>query len=210
MAEGAVPAQGRVLHVGCGTKHKAHLPGPLSGAGWEETRYDIDPGVKPDIVGDITDLSAIEDGAYDALFSSHNIEHLFAHQVPVALAEFARVLRPGRGIAVITCPDLQSIGQAIAEGRVFEALYTSPAGPIAPIDILYGHRASIARGNHFMAHRTGFTGQALVDALRRAGFAASTGLRHRRSHALWALGLHWTPTETEAAALRRSYFPASG
>lgn len=197
----------RILHVGCGQKRKQHLPAPFRGDDWEEVRFDINAAVRPDIVGDITDLSMIADGSFDALFSSHNIEHLFAHQVPVALAEFARVLKPGRGIAIVTCPDLQSVGQAIAEGKLHEPLYTSPAGPIAPIDIVYGHRASVARGDIYMAHKTGFTGQALVDAMIRAGFAASTGLRHRRTYALWACGFRWTPSEEERQQVRRHVFP---
>jgi hypothetical protein len=45
-------------------------------------------------------------------------------------------------------------------------------GPIAPLDILYGHRPSLASGNTFMAHRTGFTADTLGAALIKAGFAA--------------------------------------
>jgi hypothetical protein len=197
----------RVLHVGCGQKRKEHLPAPFRSDDWEEVRLDINPAVKPDIVADITDLSVIGDGEMDALFSSHNIEHLFAHQVPVALAEFARVLRTGSGLAVITCPDIQSVGQAIAEGRVTEPLYTSKAGPIAALDILYGHRASVRKGEHYMAHRVGFTGRLLVNSLEGAGFEASTGWRQRRHFALWAIGFRWRATEEERAAHRRAYFP---
>jgi len=197
-----------VLHVGCGRKTKAQMPAPFRGDDWAETRYDIDAGVAPDIVGDITDMSAIPDGSFDAVFSSHNVEHLFAHEVPVALAEFARVLAPGRGFAVITCPDIQALGQAISEGRLTEPLYHAPAGPIAPIDILYGHRASIARGNHFMAHRVGFTAKLLLDSLVKAGFAASVGIRQQKAYALWAIGFRWPATEEEKRAHRRAYLPA--
>jgi hypothetical protein len=44
--------------------------------------------LNPDIVGTMTDMSAVADASVDALFSSHNIEHLYPHEVPVALAEF--------------------------------------------------------------------------------------------------------------------------
>ena len=42
--------------------------------------------------------------AFDAVFSSHNLEHLYPHQVKEALAEFYRVLKP-EGMIVIS--DLQ-------------------------------------------------------------------------------------------------------
>ena len=105
------------------------------------------------------------DGRCDALFSSHNIEHLYAHEVPLALREFRRVLKP-EGFVVITCPDLQSICAEVAEDRLTQTAYQSPAGPIAPIDMLYGLRSALARGNLYMAHRSGFTLKVLVATLR--------------------------------------------
>ena len=195
-----------VLHVGCGPKNQAHLPGPMRGPGWQELRYDIDPSVKPDLIGSITDLSGIEDGRFDALYSSHSIEHLFAHEVPVALAEFVRVLKPD-GFAIITCPDLQTLGAAIAEGKLVEPLYHSPAGPIAPLDILYGHRPAIAAGNHYMAHKVGFTGPLLVGTMKSSGFVAVTGIRQMKQFALWAIGFRWPADEDEMATYRATYLP---
>ena len=106
---------------------------------------DIDPGVDPDIVGTMTDMAAVPTASVDAVFSSHNIEHLYSHEVPVALGEFIRVLRPD-GFAVITCPDLQSVARLIAEDKLIETAYVSPAGPIAPLDIVYGYRPALAAG----------------------------------------------------------------
>lgn len=97
----------------------------------------------------MTDMSQVKDASVDALFSSHNIEHLYPHEVPVALAEFKRVLKPG-GFVVITCPDLQAVCALVAEDKLTDAAYVSPAGPIAPIDILYGHRPAMANGNTYM------------------------------------------------------------
>ncbi|WP_244492350.1 methyltransferase domain-containing protein [Aureimonas sp. AU12] len=161
------------LHVGCGAPNPKKLPDFFRQSDWREIRFDIDPSVQPDIIGTMTDMSAVESGSMDALYSSHNVEHLYDHEVPLAFAEFLRVLKPG-GFAVITCPDLQSIGQLLADGKLEEAAYTAPAGPITPLDILYGYRPSIARGNHFMAHRTGYTGTTLGQRLHRAGFAKVT------------------------------------
>src|SRR3990167_8358112 len=126
------------LHVGCGPKHKDRTTAGFNNPDWHELRLDIDESVNPDIVGTMTDMSAVADASVDAVFPSHNIEHLYPHEVPVALAEFKRVLRED-GFVVITCPDLQSVCALIAEDKLTEPAYTSPAGPIAPLDILYGH-----------------------------------------------------------------------
>ena len=97
------------LHVGCVPKRKDKTTRGFATDLWQEIRLDIDPSVAPDITGTMTDMSAVPSASVDAIFSSHNIEHLYPHEVPVALAEFKRVLKPD-GFAVITCPD--QIGRA--------------------------------------------------------------------------------------------------
>src|SRR6185312_14387941 len=92
----AAPAGARlVLHVGCGPPDHMSLHKRFRGSEWVELRLDVDPGVRPDIVATITDMSPVPDASVDAVFSHHNIEHIFAHEVPLAFAEFLRVLRPG-------------------------------------------------------------------------------------------------------------------
>jgi predicted SAM-dependent methyltransferase len=105
----------------------------------------------------------------DAVCSSDNIEHLYPHEVPLAFAEFLRVLKPD-GFFVVTCPDLKSVCALVAEDKLTEPAYTSPAGPISPLDILYGYRVSMAKGNLYMAHRCGFTQRVLDGTLRSCGF----------------------------------------
>ena len=134
-----------VLHVGCGPPNPQKLHPTFRAAGWKEVRLDIDPGVKPDIVADIVDMSPVATASVHAVWSSHNVEHLYAHQVPTALDEFHRVLQPG-GFALITLPDLQAVCRYIAEDKLEDVLYQSPAGPIHPIDVVYArHRPSIGR-----------------------------------------------------------------
>ena len=87
----------------------------------------------------------------------------------MALKEFARVLLP-QGFTVITCPDLKSVCALVADDKLTDAAYTSPSGPITPIDIIYGYRPSMSKGNLFMAHRCGFTQKVLDGTLRSCGF----------------------------------------
>ena len=77
-----------VLHVGCGSSNIAHLPSCFQGGHWVELRYDINEAVEPDIVGTLQDMSLIEDGSMDAIYSSHNIEHVSSFEVSSVLAEF--------------------------------------------------------------------------------------------------------------------------
>jgi SAM-dependent methyltransferase len=158
-----------VLHVGCGPLDHQSLHESLRGPEWHEVRLDIDPGVRPDVIATITDMSPVPDASVDAVFSHHNIEHVFAHEVPRALAEFLRVLRPG-GKALIATPDLQALGRVLAAGRLEETLYRAPVGDIAALDVVYGLRSDIESGREYMAHRTGFTGRTLARRLNQAGF----------------------------------------
>lgn len=193
-------AMPKVLHVGCGRKRLKHVPEFFQDGSWQEIRLDIDPAVKPDIIGTMTDLGAVASGSVQAVFSSHNIEHLFAHEVPVALGEFRRVLSPD-GFALVTCPDLQALGAVLAEGRLDTPLYTSRLGPISALDILYGHRKPIAEGNHFMAHKGGFNANSLAAALRAAGFASVATLRRPSGYVMWAAAFI-TPMDSEALKAR--------
>lgn len=195
------------LHVGCGPKHKDQTTRGFAQADWRELRLDIDAGVAPDVVGTMTDMSAVHDGSVQAVFSSHNIEHLYPHEVPVALAEFKRVISDG-GFVVITCPDLKSVCALVAEDKLTEPAYTSPAGPIAPIDILYGHRPPMARGNLYMSHRCGFTQKVLAGTLQAAGFASVATIARPKAFDLWALATKSPCDEETLKALASLHFPA--
>jgi len=194
------------LHVGCGLSRKSNTTAAFAGPDWREVRLDINAEVEPDIIGTMTDLSAVEDASIDAVFSSHNIEHLYAHEVPVALAEFRRVLRPN-GFLVTTCPDLQSVAALVAEDKLTDTAYMSPAGPIAPIDILFGYRPSLAQGNLFMAHRCGFTERVLRGTLAASGFQSVVSTRRIAAFDLWAVASVPQLTESEMRRLAGEHFP---
>ena len=197
----------RLLHVGCGQKNKSRTTDGFNTDNWKEIRYDIDKAVNPDFIGSMIDMSVIEDASVDAVFSSHNIEHLYAHEVPVALSEFHRVLNAG-GILVITCPDLRSVCELVVADKLDDPAYVSPAGPISPIDILYGHRASMKRGNLYMAHKCGFTRKVLVESLKGSGFKSVVSMsRKGPKFDLWAIATKSQCGEENLRALTNQHFP---
>jgi len=182
-----------LLHIGCGPKYLKHLPSFFQ-SGWVETRLDIDPSVNPDIIASITDLSQIETGSHDAIWSSHNIEHLFHHEAQVAAAEFLRVLND-KGWVIVTCPDVRTaIAHALEKG-MDEPLYQSGMGPITPRDILFGHQNSIQNGNVYMAHKNAFDLRSLADLFKNSGFSKLYGERQNTN--LWIIAGNF---ETDKAA----------
>lgn len=194
-----------VLHAGCGPNRRKDLPVGFQSDDWREVRYDINPAEAPDILGTVTDMSAVATASIDALYNSHVIEHLYAHEVPLALAEFSRVLKP-EGFVVLTCPDLQSVAEQVATGRLLEPAYMSAEGPIAAVDILYGHRPSLASGNLFMAHRYGFTTTSIARHFGDAGFARTLTARSS-TYDLWAVATKQPVPDDELIRLANTYMP---
>ena len=161
-----------LLHVGCGHRNKSGTTPAFNTPEWREIRLDIDASVNPDVVCSMLDMGKINSDSVDAVFSSHNIEHLYAHEVPTALSEFHRVLKHD-GFAVVQCPDLQVLGEYLSEGRLMEAAFRSVDGVlISPHDIIYGWGERISAGNFFMSHKTGFTKASLRKYLLNAGFVS--------------------------------------
>jgi SAM-dependent methyltransferase len=143
-----------LVNVGCGARNSSTLPAYFDS--WQQLRVDVDASVEPDILADLTDLSPIADGSADAVWAAHCVEHLYEHQVIIALREFRRVLRDDGFVCVIV-PDLQEVARYVVADRLHEPLYKSPAGPVTPHDIFFGFGAAIASGRTSMAHRCGFT-----------------------------------------------------
>ena len=160
----------RMLNAGSGPGPAGRIARMIAEEHWEEVRLDIDPEVKPDIVGSITELDhSFTSQSFDAVWSSHVLEHLYAHEVFPALREFHRVLKPD-GFALVMSPDIEAVARHILDHGIAAVAYDSPAGPIRPLDMLYGHTRAIEEGHYFMAHRTGFTSERIGNLLLAAGF----------------------------------------
>ena len=188
------------LHVGPGGKTKDRTTREFAKPKWRELRLDIDPRVAADIEGSILDMSDVQDRSVDAVYSSHNLEHIYFHEVPQALAEFSRVLSDD-GYVVLTCPDLESVCRQVSTKGLDGMLYESPAGPITALDIMYGHGSSLRAGNLFMAHKCGFTQKTLTKSFMLAGFAkTATATRGAPFFDLWITA---TKSKIEDDDLRR-------
>ncbi len=162
-----------VLYVGCGQDHVLGKRG-FDVEGWREIRLDIDPECAPDLVGSMTDLSAVSDASMDAVYSSHTIEHLLPQDVPKALREVARVLRPD-GVLLLTCPNIQEACRLMAEGKWKEPCYPIAEGRyhITPLDLLYGAWMMRSTDKPFMSHQCGYIPSSLAAALQTGGFASA-------------------------------------
>ena len=184
------------LHVGCGPVIKSQIPG-FKEDDWTEIRFDIDKNVNPDIEGTLTDMSQVETGSVDAIYSSHNIEHVYPHEVPIVLNEFYRVLKAD-GMVVLVCPDLQSVCESVVIDKLIDPLYISPEGPISPLDIIYGHGQAIKHGNEYMAHKCCFTYSVLDNFFADVGFETRYGGRRQQQWDLFIVAFKQAKSEDDA------------
>lgn len=161
----------RLLNAGAGQTPAMRIAALFESGDWDEVRLDVEPAVRPDVVGSITDLAKLfpQPASFDAIWCSHVMEHLFAHEVYPTLLQFRQVLKPD-GFALIMCPDLEMVAEHLVKHGLAGIAYHSPAGPIRTLDMLYGHSGAIEAGRHHMAHRTGFTAERLGNLLLEAGF----------------------------------------
>lgn len=159
----------RMLNVGGGNKR---ISIPPFYEGWEHVLLDIDPAGHPDIVCDARELNQLPPCKFDAVYCSHNLEHYYRHEVLKVLSGFLHVLKPD-GFAHVRVPDIGLLMRIVVERSldIDDLLYESAAGPISVGDVIYGYGVEIERsGQHFYAHKTGFTEKSLRGALNRAGF----------------------------------------
>ena len=105
-----------LLHVGSGHSNISDL-NSFNISDWNEIRLDIDEKVNPDIVGTLTNFTSVKTASVDAIYSAYNIEHIYAHEVPIAFKEFHRVLNDD-GIVVLRCPDIQTVCEVIAQDKL--------------------------------------------------------------------------------------------
>ena len=196
------------LNVGCGPETESKIRG-FDNDDWKEIRLDIDEDVNPDIVGTLTDMKLVETATVDAVYSAYNIDNIYAHEVPIALGEFYRVLKDD-GIVFVRCPDIQSVCKAVLEDKLLETFYETEDGQkITPLDILLGNRQELSDGNEYMAKKCGFTYSVLNKAFSDAGFKARYGGRIAFNGAELALvAFKQKKPEDEIKKIANPFFPS--
>jgi len=105
---------------------------------------------------DLTRPLPYPDGAFEAVFGSHVLEHLTPDEGSAALHEVHRALRPG-GIVRISVPDLDGVIAAYDPARPDEFLF----------GMWQGRDRSTSRHRHWWFYNE----NSLGDLLRSAGFA---------------------------------------
>jgi hypothetical protein len=160
----------KVLNVGGNNKR---IPIPSCFDGWQHELLDIDPTENPDILCDARELWKMPPRQYDAIYCSHNLEHYFAHEVPIVLSGFKLLLKKD-GFVYIKVPDLIGLMRMVLDDNLGldSEVYLSSKGPITALDIIYGHRGQIeTSGVDFYAHKTGFSVPLLQEILKSSGFS---------------------------------------
>lgn len=162
----------RLLNVGGGSKQ---TPIPEKYEGWNHILLDIDDGPDVDLVLDAREMInwvSVPPEGYDVVYCAHNLEHYYDHDLPTVLKGFAHWLKPGGQVHII----VPNLGQLICDMidlklDLEDVLYQSAAGPITPLDVIFGFRKEIEQsGQDFYAHKTGFTARRLHETLQKAGF----------------------------------------
>jgi len=143
---------------GATSGRKLHIGGQSSHPDWEI--FDANPGDIVDHVGNANDLSRFEDNTFEALYSSHVLEHFsYQGELPKVLAEWYRVLKPG-GTIYASVPNLEVLCELflmkdqLSNQDRFTVMRMMYGGQIDPYDF----------------HKVGYSGDILASFLMQAGF----------------------------------------
>ena len=140
-------------------------------------------------------LSSGNGKSIQAIFLNHYLPCCYTHEVP-ALLNHCLTSLSDTGFLIITCPDFITIAHEILAYGLTHPSYSSAAGPIAPIDMIFGHRPTLAEGHTAMAHHSGYTQSSLVALLSEAGFKSVRALARPEQFELVAVA---TKAETNDA-----------
>jgi protein O-GlcNAc transferase len=137
---------------------RLHIGGLVRKPGWQV--LNVKPGEHVDHVGDLRDLSRFRDASFDMVYASHVLEHLgHRRDLPDALREIARILRPG-GRFFVSVPNLKTLCSLFAHPDV------SDQQRMTLMLMLYGSQED---ENDF--HYAGFWDSYLASHLAKVGFA---------------------------------------
>ncbi len=159
----------KVLFLGHASAHPQRLHSYFKQDGWAVTSMDSEPSLNPDIKGTLTELSTLSSGAYDAIWAQHLLQQFYMHQIGNGLREMFRIIKDG-GFVFLSIPDAQLAASFLANNKYDTAIYTSPAGPINAMDILFGYHKFLTSGATHQGHKFAFTAESIGLAMRACGF----------------------------------------
>lgn len=201
------PALKKVLHLGAGDYHADKLHSNFRNADWKEVRMDPNPKVKPDIIGDFRQLKKIPDSSMHAIWLPHQLQNLQAHEIEGALAQCFRLLAEN-GVLVLVVPDMQALGEVISKGRIDDKLYETNNGVVTALDMIYGMKPLIEKGDQRAMNHTGFTAYTLGLKLKAAGFVNIKV--KREGYNLWAMANRMAPDAPNRNEKITVFDPAAG
>lgn len=164
----------KMLFVSFGQKDRV-LPNNFKRNEWNITFVDANR---------LTELSQIESDSYDFIWSVNHLSCLNAHEIPVVVKEIYRILTPN-GLATLSVPNLNSVSEVIAGGKLEGELYKVGDNSVAPIDLVYGNRKFIATGHPYLASKTGFSPTTLGNKFFNIGFGRITIDALAMPHVIW-------------------------
>lgn len=136
---------------------KLHIGGTKKSHEWEI--FNIVPGDNVDHAGNALQMERFPDDTFEMIYASHILEHFdYYHELPLALLEWKRILKPG-GTIFLSVPDMDIIGKIISD----ESLNIKDT--IYAMRMLFGGQT-----NPHDYHKTGFNFRILKWYLNRAGF----------------------------------------
>lgn len=162
----------RALNVGSGGEG-APMPGIYEG--WEIVRLDLDPTAQPDLLMDVRDISTLAPEQFDAVYSSHNLEHLYRHDLRAVIHGMWHVLNDGGFVDIIVPNVGKVLAEVVAQGLDLDSfLYQTPGGPICVRDVLWGYSkfCEYSQRPELYLHRNGFSKHTLGMLLMHSGFSS--------------------------------------
>lgn len=144
----AVPSDGKKLNLGCGFDHRE---------GW--VNVDLHDWHKPDVLCDVTNLTAFEDQIASHALAQDILEHIHRLRCVSTLQEWNRVMKTG-GLLEVRVPNVIAL-VGLMQRPEFDTL----EGHRTLTQNLFGSQSY--EGDY---HYNGFTHHTMRDVLERSGF----------------------------------------
>jgi GT2 family glycosyltransferase/SAM-dependent methyltransferase len=142
------------LHLGCGQEYRP---------GW--INIDGNSEVKHDLLSSVVDLPYFGDASSDVIEANHVFEHLTRDDAEKAMAEYARILRPG-GALFLELPNADRSRQMLGAQIGSEEYELGSIGN-------WGYTPDIRAEGVLQIHKFGWSPETLMKLMKGKGFTAA-------------------------------------